>query len=98
MKDPDWFQPDIEQPDLVFNPEPDDPPRSRHEEDEDDEEHKARNMKLIIKEIEEAKEALADPRDEIAEIELDRQKIMLSAAVGRLKISKKHTYKEMGLV
>jgi hypothetical protein len=118
MKDPDWFQPDIENPDLVFNPEPDDPPRRREEdEDEDEEKRKARNKlprikplsqlsrdravpprikKLIIKEIQEATEALAlaDTRDEIAEIELDRQKIMLSAAVGRFKVSKRHSIKE----
>jgi hypothetical protein len=84
--DPDWFDPEVQEPDLVFNPQQDDPPRRRREENEDEEEHKARNtLPLPLP---------CDPQAELIDLELRIAKCRYSAAVGRWKVSKRHSIRE----
>jgi hypothetical protein len=102
-RDPNWFEPDVSEPDLVFNPEPDDPPRRAREEDEDeDEERKIRTIPLhvqrtITRAINKEKEAEEEEeRDvhEAARIERDLFRMRYTAAIGRWKIAKNHSIKE----
>jgi hypothetical protein len=72
--DPDWFDPEIKEPDLPTI------------------------SKIIIRKVKEPnfnpQIEYCDPRDELAEIELKMDKIRYAVALGRFKISKKHSIKE----